>query len=108
MEVEMLIVGLEGDMDWIVFQASTDAGQTSSISDCCIANESQIKTQKQTQHTERWEEDFCVKPTQDGTLLHMCFSPFCLFCSVFIAATICSLVSRDNIQVELKPLFSLS
>ncbi|XP_051284461.1 protein FAM13C-like isoform X1 [Dicentrarchus labrax] len=31
---------------------STDAGQTSSISDCCIPNESQNKTQTQTQHTD--------------------------------------------------------
>ncbi|XP_045926895.1 protein FAM13B-like isoform X1 [Micropterus dolomieu] len=33
-------------------KASTDAGQISSISDCCIANESQNKTQRQMQHTE--------------------------------------------------------
>ncbi|XP_070772155.1 protein FAM13A-like [Enoplosus armatus] len=32
--------------------ASTDAGQTSAISVCCIANESQNKAQTQTQHTE--------------------------------------------------------
>ncbi|XP_068576228.1 protein FAM13C-like [Cebidichthys violaceus] len=32
--------------------ASTDAGQKSSISDCCIANESQNNNQTQTQHAE--------------------------------------------------------
>ncbi|XP_076598356.1 protein FAM13A-like [Chaetodon auriga] len=32
--------------------ASADAGQTSSISDCCIASESQSKTRAQTQHAE--------------------------------------------------------
>ncbi|KAI3363325.1 hypothetical protein L3Q82_011951, partial [Scortum barcoo] len=31
---------------------STDAEQTSSLSDCCIANESQCQTQRQIQHTE--------------------------------------------------------
>ncbi|XP_035519150.1 protein FAM13A-like isoform X2 [Morone saxatilis] len=32
--------------------ASTDAGLTSSISDCCVPNESQNKTQTHTQHTD--------------------------------------------------------
>ncbi|XP_071336363.1 protein FAM13A-like isoform X2 [Trachinotus anak] len=37
----------------VCFMASTDAGQTSSISDCCLANESQRKTHMQSQHAER-------------------------------------------------------
>lgn len=55
---------------WIVFQASTDAGQKSSISDCCIATESQSYTQTQTQHRKRWEH-FSMKTTQDDILLQL-------------------------------------
>ncbi|XP_050932838.1 protein FAM13A isoform X17 [Lates calcarifer] len=46
--------------------ASTDARQTSSISDCCIANDSHTKTQMQSRHTESLQ--CCIgNKTEDKT-----------------------------------------
>lgn len=45
-------------------EASTDAGQNSSISDCCVANESQCKTQTHSQHT---ESRLCCTTQKDKT-----------------------------------------
>ncbi|XP_042358198.1 protein FAM13A-like [Plectropomus leopardus] len=46
--------------------ASTDAGQESSISDCCVVNESQSNTQTQTLHTQRMLH-FIESKTEDKT-----------------------------------------